>query len=263
MLPPDQANALVLQLTEGCRSECTFCDAYRQMMYRLRTIAQFRQHVREAIAYHGESLSSYHSIFLGEASALSAPMTSLRGVLRILAKEFPALESAGALSVGGFLDADTGARRRLSDWKELRQSGLRNVYIGMETGDDALLRWMRKPASSDSVRRCVGLLKEAELNVGLIVLLGAGGRQFYDVHVRETSALLNELPLDRGDHIFFSLLEIGPNAPYALHTMAAGIECLTDAQMGEQETAIRSALRFSGARRRPALARYDLETFVY
>lgn len=276
-LPSDQHDALALYATEGCCSECTFCDARRRRPSRLRTADQFRQHVHDAVAYHGEALRARRSIFLGESSALSVPLPELRDILGVLREEveFPPARLARVPArwwlghakrfdgVAGFLDPTVAERRTVAQFAGLRTLGLRRAYLGMETGDGALMNWLRKPGSPDAIRHCVKSLKAARISAGLTVLLGAGGVKFAKAHEHETARLLNDLPLDREDTVFFSPLDIDADGGYAMHTMAAGIECLTDAQMREQERAIRAALRFGGRRGAPAMAHYDVEALVY
>jgi hypothetical protein len=165
--------------------------------------------------------------------------------------------------VSTFLDAFMGPRRTTADFEELRELGLRRVYIGLETGDDDLLKWLCKPATSAGIAQCVASLKNAGLIVGVIALLGAGGREFAEAHVRETARLINNLPLGRDDFIYFSPLVIYPNSRYTEQTRALQIEPLSAAQMRAQEQAIRDALRFNDQRGRPHLGRYELESFAY
>lgn len=278
VLPPDQYNALVLQATEGCAySGCLFCELYGGVFFGRKKPAQFREHLRAAVAYHGEALRGRRSIFLGEANALTLPHSDLREVFGILHEyfELPAPEQeqvpanwwlgspARFDGVSSFLDVFTGVQRSVDEFRELRVLGLRRVYIGMETGDDALLRWLCKPATADRIATCVETLKEAGIAVGVVVLLGAGGREFAEAHVRESVRLLNELPLGSGDFIYLSPLVIFPGTRYAEQSAALGIKQLTGDELREQEQAIRSALCFDEGRGRPYIARYELETFIY
>jgi hypothetical protein len=278
VLPPDQYNALVLQATEGCAySCCLFCELYRDVFYGRKTPARFAEHVNDAIAYHGKALRGRRSIFLGEANALTLPHEDLVSMFRVLHERFelpphteervPANWWLGHTTrfdgVSAFLDAFMGPRRTTADFEELRELGLRRVYIGLETGDDNLLKWLCKPATSAGIAQCVASLKNAGLIVGVIALLGAGGREFAEAHVRETARLINNLPLGRDDFIYFSPLVIYPNSRYTEQTRALRIEPLSAAQMRAQEQAIRDALRFNEQRGRPHLGRYELESFAY
>lgn len=280
VLPPDQYNALVLQATQGCSyGHCVFCDLYRGVRYQRRSPAEFRQHIRDVVAFHGKALRTRRSIFLGEANALTLPQPELIELLQVLHEHFelppingkhrnlPARWWLGNETrfdgISSFLDAFTRPHRSADDYRQLRELGLRRVYIGMETGDDALLGWLEKPGTALDIRHRVEVLKQAGLAVGVIVLLGAGGESFYDSHVRHSAELLNDLPLGGGDYIYFSPLVIQPGGVYETHASAWGATALTEARMRQQEREIRDALRFDRRRGRPYIARYELETFVY
>jgi hypothetical protein len=278
ILPPDQYNSLVLQLTEGCAyTGCLFCELYRGVFYGQKNREEFRQHLEAALAYHGEGLRARRSIFLGEANALALPQRALVEIFKTLNERFefppsgkqpaPADWWLGSRSrfdgVSSFLDAFTGKPRSASDFRELRQLGLRRVYIGVETGDDKLLKWLCKPATAERVQHCVEALKSAQIAVGAIVLLGPGGRQFSKEHIEGTAGLLNRLPFGKGDYIYFSPLVVYPGSRYAEEAGALGITPLSAPEMLAQEEAIGAALRFGESRGKPYIARYDLETFVY
>jgi len=280
VLPPDQYNAFVLQATVGCAyAGCMFCEFYRGVKHRKKSVNEFRQHVRDAIRYHGEGLRARRSIFLGEANALTQPTSVLKDLFRVIGEqvELPAPETpSSAISanwwlgnekrfdgISSFLDAFTNTNRTVADYRDLRTGGLRRVYIGLETGDSALLAWLRKPATVDAVIKCVRLLKECDIIVGVIVLVGAGGHEHAETHVRETIHALNEMPLGQNDYIYFSPLVIQPGSQYASQAMSDVVTPLSVKEMGQQEQAIRSGLRFDVRRGKPYLARYELETFVY
>ncbi len=280
VLPPDQYNAFVVQATEGCAyNGCTFCELYKGVAFRRKSVEEFRQHLRAAMNFHGESLRARRSIFLGEANALTQPMSALRDIFRVInehvelpppdapSERIPASWWLGSRTrfdgVSSFMDAFTNLRRTASDYRELRRAGLRRVYIGLESGDAGLLKWLNKPATPETTLRCVRLLKEADIVVGVIVLLGAGGRERAESHARETARVINEMPLGRSDFVYFSPLIVYPGSPYDLRAMNEAVTPLTPAEMRQQENEIRAALRFDLQRGRPHLAHYELETFVY
>ena len=280
VLPPDQYNALVLQATEGCAYDgCTFCGLYRGVKHRKKSVDEFRQHIRDAIRYHGEGLRARRSIFLGEANALTQPTSILKDFFHVIAEqlELPPPEQAssgvGASwwlgdekrfdGISSFLDAFTNTNRTVTEYRELRNAGLRRVYIGLETGDAALLEWLRKPATPDAALKCVRLLKECDIIVGVIVLVGVGGHENAAGHIRETVRVLNEMPLGRNDYIYFSPLVVYPGSQYDTQAMSDAVTPLSAEEMRAQEQEIRLGLRFDTRRGKPYLARYELETFVY
>ena len=278
VLPPDQYNALVLQATEGCAyGGCLFCELYRGVFHSRRKTAEFDEHVREAIAFHGEGLRARRSIFLGEANALALPQDTLLEFFKVLNEHFelppwkqttvPARWWLGSTTrfdgVSSFLDMFTGKPRTADELHELRKRGLRRVYIGLETGSNELLRWLCKPGTAEQAQRRVRGLKEAGISVGVIILLGPGGEAFDVAHRRETARVLNEMALGAGDSVYFSPLMIYPGSEYEEQTRELGIRALSAQELGEQEQEIRAALHFDAQRGRPYLARYALETFLY
>lgn len=278
VLPPDQYNALVLQATEGCAyGGCLFCDLYRGVFHCRKTAAEFRDHVREAVAFHGDGLRARRSVFLGEANALAIPQDALLEFFDVLSEYFELPPPRQAVvpvrwwlgsttrfdGVSSFLDMFAGKPRTAEEFYDLRKRGLRRVYIGLETGSNELLRWLCKPGTAEQTQRRVRALKEADISVGVIVLLGAGGEMFDAAHRRETGRVLNELSLGTGDSIYFSPLMVSPGSEYEEQTRALGIRALSAQELCEQEQAIRDALHFDPQRGRPYVARYSLETFLY
>jgi hypothetical protein len=241
ILPPDQYNALVFQATEGCAYRgCLFCDFYRDRPFRAKMPEEFAAHVDAVVSFHGKT--HRNSIFLGEANALTLPHETLMEMLRILRARFD-------LPISSFVDAFT----KQPDFASL---GLSRIYVGMETGSDELLRWLRKPATAESVAATVTAAKAAGTSVGVIVLLGAGGERFAEAHVRETLRVLNALPLGKGDYIYFSPLVVKPGSAY-------DAPLLSPEQIRNQEQTIRAGLRFDPGRGKPYVARYEIESFVY
>ena len=280
VLPPDQYNAFVLQATEGCAYDgCTFCGLYRDVKHRKKSVEEFRQHIHDAVRYHGSGLSARRSIFLGEANALTQPTSILKDFFRVINENLelppPEQPSAGISTdwwlgdekrfdgISSFLDAFTNTNRTVADYRDLRTAGLRRVYIGLESGDAGLLAWLRKPATPDAALKCVRLMKECDIIVGVIVLIGAGGHEKAAAHVRETIRVLNEMPLGRNDYIYFSPLVMYPGSQYDTQAMSDAVTPLAAEEMRQQEQEIRLGLRFDQSRGKPYVARYELETFVY
>ena len=277
VLPPNEYNALVLQATEGCcYNHCAFCQLYKGVHFHAKDPAEFGEHLHSVIEYHGASLAARRSLFLGEANALTIPQRDLVADLQLIREHFelPAPEQTQVDAgwwlgranrfdgIGSFLDIFTGTPRSVAEWTELHRLGLRRVYIGMESGSEDLLQWLRKPATVPGLTRTVTALKDARLTVAVIVLLGAGGRQFAEAHVRETARVINSLPLSRGDYIYLSPLVIYPGGQYDAIALQESITPLTPAEIDAQEQELRAGLQLA-RRGNPYIARYDLETFTY
>jgi len=261
ILPPDQYLALVLQATEGCSfNTCTFCDLYHQP-FRIKTPDEFRRHLREVREYLGASiLLRQRSIFLGAANALAVPMLRLLPLLEIIQEEFaPSPEQRGRAGVGAFLDAFTGTRKSVEDYRALAERGLKRVYIGLESGHDPLLEFVRKPGHTSDAIETVQAIKAAGINVGVIVLVGLGGERFAPGHTTDTIDVLNAMQLSTGDLLYFSDLVEEPGTLYPILAALQGIRALTRSERAAQRAMIRNGLRPSGVK----ISNYDVREFVY
>jgi hypothetical protein len=260
ILPPDQYLALVLQATEGCsHNRCTFCDFYRGRPFRIKGPDELRAHIAAVREFFGPAIALRKSLFLADANALVAPMARLRGWLDVIG-ETCVLPQAGIYS---FIDAFDVHRKSVAEWAELANRGLRRVYIGMETGDDALLRWLNKPGTVADVVEAVTMLKAAGVAASVIVMTGIGGDHFAEAHVRGTITALNAMPLAAGDIVYFSPFVDHSGSEYARLAAKAGIRPLSDTQITAQETAIRAGLRFHDPAHPPQCSRYDIREFIY
>lgn len=261
ILPPDQYLALVIQATEGCSyNRCTFCDFYRDRPFRIKNADELRTHIAAVRAFFGPALSLRKSLFLADANALVAPMPRVRSWLDVIEETGIRPARGGIYS---FIDAFDVHRKTAAEWAELADRGLHRVYIGMETGDDTLLRWLRKPGTVQDVIESVCLLKAAGVAVSVIIMLGVGGRRFAEAHVANSAAALNVMPLGRGDIVYFSPFVDHPGSEYGRLAAAEGVEALTEKEMDEQEAAIRSLLRPSSTGQQPQFSRYDIREFIY
>ncbi|MBI5305938.1 MAG: radical SAM protein [Chloroflexi bacterium] len=279
ILPPDQYLALVLQATEGCSyNHCAFCSFYRDRKFRVKTLAEFKHHVRDVRAFFGGALSLRKTIFLADANALIIPREQLVPIFDSINADFEihprgldyealkAWEVERPIHFEGiysFIDAFTTRRKTAREYTELAERGLRRVYIGMETGDEDLLRFLGKPNSPYEVVQLAHHLKAGGVAVSVIILVGAGGDKYADQHVQHTIDLVNAMPLDASDLIYFSELVDYPDSVYSALARAENIRPLTVHEIAQQMAQMRAGFRFRNLDRAPKISFYDIREFIY
>ena len=261
ILPPDQYMAVVLQAAEGCSfNTCTFCDFYKSRPFHIKTPHEFSNHALAVREYLGKGLSLRRTVFLGDANALVIPMKRLVPLLEITHSIFPVEKLGG---IYAFLDGFSGEKKTVSDYQTLAQMQLKRVYIGVETGSDELLRSLKKPGCTADAVQTVAALKQAGISVGVIFLLGVGGRKFAAQHVLETIRVINAMHLDLDDILYFSELVEHEGMEYTRSAYAHDYVPLNAAERAAQQEEITAALRFSDASGIPHISRYDIREFVY
>jgi hypothetical protein len=261
ILPPDQYMAVVLQATEGCAfNTCTYCQFYRDRPFRIKEPEQFRSHARAVRDFLGEGLSLRRTLFFGDANALVAPMPRLLPLFDIAAQEYD-IERLGGIYA--FLDGFSGQKKSPRDYRMLAERGLKRAYIGLESGSPELLRFLHKPGAPADALQAVRAMKEGGVAVGVIVLLGAGGRAYARQHVDDTVALVNQMGLDMDDIIYFSELVEAEGMLYVQDAFQARLQPLSQDECIAQGEEIEERLEFSERGGYPHISRYDIREFVY
>lgn len=262
ILPPDQYMAKVIQITEGCPfNTCTFCSFYRDATFRIKSLSELREHLAMVDDFLGRGALLRRNLFLGDANALAVPVEQFIPLLSEVRDHYSG-ETAGMNGIHAFLDGFSGAVKSIDDYIRLRELGLERVCIGMESGHDPLLEWLNKPGDVSDVIESVRSMKVAGIQISLVILLGAGGERFAEGHVRDSSRILSELPLDSGDFVYFSEFVDRPGTPYGIIARRENVKALERSAVANQRAEIAAALRpvnLGGPRR----AIYDIREFTY
>jgi hypothetical protein len=257
IVPPDQYRALVLQMTEGCSwNRCTFCSFYRDRRFRIKSPSDLWQHIRQIKAMLGRGIGLRRSVFLGDANALIVPQPRLRELLEVVRDELPGQE------IYAFLDIFGAEQKTAEEYAELRDYGVRRIYIGLESGDEAVFGLLNKPGSPQQCVAMVERIRAAGVQVGVILLAGPGGATLARQHVARSIAALAAMRLGAGDMVYISPLIVPDDGGYAERARELGVEPLSqpalDAQIAELLAGARAAAA-GGVR----VALYHIEEWLY
>jgi radical SAM superfamily enzyme YgiQ (UPF0313 family) len=186
--PPSEAESLILQVTVGCSyNRCTFCGAYQEKSFRIKTFKEVKEDVDEVRSY-GQRI---RRVFLADGDALIIPQDEL---LRIL--DYLRLKLKGLERVGVYANAKDILRKSLEELKALRKRGLRILYLGLESGDPEVLKRIKKNATVDQLIRAARRVKESGILLSVTVILGLGGVERSQIHAKETANVLSEMDPD-------------------------------------------------------------------
>jgi radical SAM superfamily enzyme YgiQ (UPF0313 family) len=184
--PPSEARSLILQATVGCsHNACIFCVSYKQKKYRIRGAKGIQEDL-EGLSTHYKN--SVRRVFLADGNALAMPIQELLDTLLILRKEIPNLERVGVYGYAKDVRA-----KSIEDLKSLKEAGLGIIYLGLETGDDELLRWASKGIDSEENIAACSKIREAGIPLSLTIILGLGGLENSERHARRTAEVLNKI----------------------------------------------------------------------
>jgi radical SAM superfamily enzyme YgiQ (UPF0313 family) len=186
--PPSEADSLILQYTIGCsHNQCIFCPAYKQKRFRIRSLAEMERDIRGCLP----ACADTRRIFLADGDALAAPHPDLLALFSLLRSFFPKLQR-----IGMYANAKNILGRTVAELKQLWEAGLGILYVGIESGDDELLDWMKKGVTAAEMAEAGRRVKDAGVKLSVTVLLGIGGADRSQEHARLTGKLLSTIDPD-------------------------------------------------------------------
>ena len=183
--PPAEAESLIFQVALGCpHNTCRFCAMYKGVPYRVRpqeeVLAEFAQAARQR--------PEERRVFLADGDVMALSFERLRALLEALNRLFPHLARVNLYANGSSILA-----KRDAELEALRQLKLNTLYVGLESGDEELLKKVDKGETAEGMREAVQRAQAAGLKCSVMVLLGLGGRAGSARHAEATATLLNRM----------------------------------------------------------------------
>ncbi|HJX30659.1 MAG TPA: radical SAM protein [Thermodesulfobacteriota bacterium] len=230
--PPSEAKSLLVRVTRNCPwNKCLFCRTYKGTTFSLRSLAEIKQdmetikkiydeikaiswklglkgEVTEEVVhylYHNpEEYSSsflnvamwlYYgegSVFLQDGNNLMVKTSDLVDILTLLKNTFPEITR-----VTSYARAKTIATKKtVEELQALRTAGLSRIHIGLESGSDNVLEFIRKGVTAAEHIDAGQKVKEAGISLSEYVIPGLGGKKLSQEHALETARVLNEINPD-------------------------------------------------------------------
>jgi radical SAM superfamily enzyme YgiQ (UPF0313 family) len=263
--PPNEARSLLLRITRNCPwNQCLFCPVYKGQKFSLRTAEEVKTDIQTArdiaddikalswkmgdsglitnrvmayilrdhnysYSYKGVALWLYSGTgecFLQDADNFIMRTEDLVEVLRFLREKFPDLRRVTTYS-----RSRTVSRKSLAEMKEIREAGLDRVHIGLESGYDPVLKFIKKGVTAarhiDAGRKVI----DAGMSLSEYVMPGLGGEAMWKEHATETARVLNQI---NPHYIRLRSLRVPTRTPLYQKLMSGEFRMLTDDQVVEE-----------------------------
>lgn len=206
---------------------------YRSKSYRVRSI----EDIFKDIDTCKTSGPVPEKIFLCDGDALGAPMEILESTLLYLRKCFPKVRS-----IGIYATAENILQKTEKELLRLKELGLSIAYLGLESGDNKILHMIVKGNTAEQMVEASLKLKQCQIKLSTIVMLGVGGKKLTDQHQRETAKVLS---LTCPDYLSFLTTFAVPGTPYAKMVEKGLISPLTTKELLKEMYTIISEGQFN------------------
>ena len=210
--PPYEADSLLLEVTAGCtHHRCKFCTLYSDLPFKFRMtpmedIAQDLLEVQTLrtnpfskmlIRLQGKDTPEpIQRVFLTGANPFVLKTEKLLEIASLIHRYLPSVES-----IGCFARITDSVNKTDEELLLLRQAGYNGLTLGVETGDDAALAFMRKGYTSHDILVQCRRLEQADIEYGFFYLTGISGKGRGEAGAKASTEVFNQL------HPFL----VGPN----------------------------------------------------
>ncbi len=238
--PPSEAKSLLIRPTRNCPwNKCAFCHTYTGTRFELRSVEEIKKDI-DAVRdladrigeiswklgqggkvndpvvsqiFGNETLFSDtlrhvaawlyfggQTVFLQDADTLVMKTDNLLEVLRYLKEKFP-----GIRRVTSYCRSRTARHKSVEDLKRIRDAGLDRIHVGLESGCDDVLKFIRKGVTAADHVEGGQRLVAAGISLCEYVMPGLGGQRWSHEHAIETARVLNAI---NPDHIRLRTLSV-------------------------------------------------------
>lgn len=183
--PPSEADSLLIQATLGCpHNKCTFCMTYKKgPPFRVRSVREIKEDLEEAKNGFGDHIQT---LFFPAGNTIAMPTDDLAQICTYARSLFPLLRRITVYGSSKYVH-----KKGLADLVKLKESGLSRIHVGLESGDDEVLRRIKKGTNAAEQVEAGLWVREAGIELSEYIVLGIGGKDRTEAHALETARTLN------------------------------------------------------------------------
>ena len=229
------SNSLLLRFSRNCSwNRCTFCYGlhYGREKLQLRSVEEIKQDIdrakaiadiireeSEKLGFNGEInqevsdalFNSYpsaryshsfmtvlnwlyvggHTVFLQDADTLIMRTPDLVEAIKYLKKTFPAINR-----ITSYARSKTALKKSSEELTSLKKAGLSRLHIGLETGDDELLKKINKGVTAEQHIKAGRKIVQVGIELSEYIMPGLGGKDLTEQHAKNTAIVLNGIDPD-------------------------------------------------------------------
>jgi radical SAM superfamily enzyme YgiQ (UPF0313 family) len=184
--PPSESDSLLIQATVGCpHNRCTFCMVYKETRFKIRPTREIKEDLAEARRQFGDRIPT---LFFPAGNTIAMPAAALAEICQYSYELFPHLRRITVYGSSQYI-----FRKGAEKMRRLAEAGLTRLHVGVESGDEEILRQVQKGATAAEHIAAGRLLREAGIAMSAYIVLGLGGKERTGSHARESARVISEI----------------------------------------------------------------------
>jgi len=186
--PPVEADTLLLPVTEGCsHNACRFCSMYKGVRFRMLSLQEIEEYLKEAKFYFRHTGWPTKRVYLVGADPFALSYGWLKPVIELIKRNLPECET-----ITMYAAVRNIMRKSDDDLRNLRELGVDDLYVGIESGLEDVLDNLNKGNTVEQAREQCLRLNACGINHRDMLMLGAGGKGRGRESALAAAKLLNE-----------------------------------------------------------------------
>lgn len=183
--PPSEAYSLLVQVTIGCtHNKCTFCSMFKDKKFRVRDVQEVIEDLEDA----RRTYRYVERIFLCDGDALCLANRKMMVILKKIQELFPECRR-----VNVYGNAKDVLHKTHEELVELRENGVKMIYIGAESGSDKVLAEVNKGVNSEQLIEAVHRIEDAGIQASVTFISGLAGRAGWREHAIESGKMISRM----------------------------------------------------------------------
>ena len=174
----------LIQITQSCtHNSCKFCTMYRDVPFRMQPMEWLEEDLRElqVLAPNAKTIQ------LLSANPLALSFDRLMPRLQLIRKYLPNLQHMYAAT-----RVDDIKNKTIEQLKALRDIGVDEISLGVESGDDWTLQRVNKGYTAQDILEQCHKLDEAGIRYWMTFLNGVAGREHSHDHAVHSAEIFNQ-----------------------------------------------------------------------
>ncbi len=183
--PPSEAGSLIFQVTYGCAwNKCAFCEMYTSKEFKIKKEEDILKEIQTMAMYQPD----VRKVFLADGNPMVLSTKRLLTILKAIKENFPRVRRVSTYA----LPKDILSKTK-EELCELKNAGLKLIYVGIESGDEDVLKMIHKSETYNSTIDGLLKAKEAGISISAIILNGVGGLKYSKQHAINSARILNTI----------------------------------------------------------------------
>lgn len=213
----------LLQITQGCtHNKCKFCTMYKGIPFKMQPMEWIEEDLKQIASEYPDA----KTIQLLSANPLAPTFNKLEPILKLINKYLPKMEYIYAAT-----RVTDIKNKSVDELKKLKELGIKEISLGVESGDDWTLDRINKGYKSSDILEQTKKLDEAGIKYWMTFLNGVAGKSHSKEHAINSAKIFSKChPMLVGS----GGLTLFPGTPLLEEARKGKFDPLTEKEMLEE-----------------------------